>query len=33
MVEKHRCLIKTINMERTYVYIKFTRDMCFRLGL
>ena len=24
-MEKHRCLIKTIDMERTYVYIKFKK--------
>ena len=32
-MEKHRCLIKTIDMKRTYVYIKFNKNMCFRLGL
>ena len=32
-MEKRRYLIKIIDMERTYVYIKFNKNMCFRLGL
>ena len=32
-MEKHRCLIKAIDMERTYENIKFNKNMCFRLGL
>ena len=26
-MEKHRCLIKTIDMEMTYVYIKFNKNV------
>ena len=32
-MEKHTFLIKTINMERTYVYMKFNKNICYRLGL
>ena len=32
-MEKHRFLIKIIDMERTYVYIKFNKKLCLRLGL
>ena len=33
-MEKYRRFIKTLGIERTYVYIRlFNKDMCFRLGL
>ena len=29
-MDKHRCLIKSIDMEKTYAYIKlFNKNMCF----